>query len=245
VTRPHVFRTMGTVASLRTSAPPPRGLLAAVEAVHARVDAVFSLHRPDSPASRVARGELAPEAAGPEVAAAFERSERWAAATGGAFTPYAADGSIDLTGIAKALAMEEAERLLADAVPGWLLNVGGDVAWRPHGRLAAQVLAIADPADPRGLLCTVPLDGGPRAAATSGTAERGEHIRRTGGRAELVQATVLAGDVVTADVLATAVVAGGEPQLIEAAARPGVEVLAVTAAGELRCTDGFRDRLAA
>jgi thiamine biosynthesis lipoprotein len=236
---------MGTVASLRTSVPPPPGLLEAVEGVHAHVDATFSLHRPDSPASRVARGELTPEAAGPEIAAAFERSERWRAATGGAFTPYAADGTVDLTGIAKALAMEEAERLLLDAVPGWLLNVGGDVAWRPHGRLAGQVLAVADPADPRGLLCTVPLDAGQYAAATSGTAERGEHIRRTGGRAEFVQATVLAADVVTADVLATAVVAGGEPQLLDAAARPGVEVLAVTAAGELRCTDGFAAHLAA
>lgn len=242
MTAAHVFSTMGTVASLRSSAPVPPPVLAHLEAIHAEYDRLFSRYRPDSPASRLARGAAGLEEAGPVVAAALERSIRWRAATHGAFTPYAADGSIDLTGIAKALAMEEAQAALGSAgVRGWVLNVGGDVAWRVDGALADQVLGVADPADPQALLCTVPLAAGWLAAATSGTSERGEHILRRDARFR--QATVLAGDVVTADVLATAVVAGGDEQLLEAAARPGVDVLAVTAAGEAVFSDGLAEHV--
>lgn len=239
----HVFRTMGTVASLRTPTPAPAAVLGRVEAIHDRYDRTFSRYRAASPASLLARGDATPEEAGPEIEAALERSIRWRAATHGAFTPYAADGSVDLMGIAKALAMEEAERLLDAELPGWILNVGGDLAWHAWGDLDGRVVGVADPADSQEVLCTVPLDAGWTAAATSGTAERGEHIRRSGRTAEFRQATVLAGDVVTADVLATAVVAGGHDVLLEAAARPGVDVLAVTARGEAVFTDGLAEHV--
>jgi thiamine biosynthesis lipoprotein len=243
MTAVHVFRTMGTVASLRTPAPASSAVLGRIEAIHEEYDRTFSRYRPESPASLLARGDATPEEAGPVVEAALERSIRWRAATHGAFTPYAADGSVDLMGIAKALAMEEAEQVLDAELPGWVLNVGGDMAWHAWGDLQGRLVGVADPADPQEVLCTVPLDAGWTAAATSGTSERGEHIRRSGRTAEFRQATVLAGDVVTADVLATAVVAGGQDVLLEAAARPGVDVLAVTVRGEAVFTDGLADHV--
>lgn len=243
MTSPHVFETMGTVASVRTSEPAPRTLRRRIEAVFASFEQTFSRFLPDSPASRYARGEVTLEQAGPALGAALERAEWWQHRTSGSFAPFAGDGSCDLTGIVKALAMERAAGELDAAVSGWLLNVGGDLSWRPSGRLAEQACGIADPTDPGSLLCSVPLSGRWSAAATSGTSERGEHILRTDRSAEVLQATVLAGDVVTADVLATAVVSGGRGMLADAAARFGVDVFAVMANGEVVFTDGMAEHL--
>lgn len=49
-----------------------------------------------------------------------------------------------------------------------------------------------------------------------------------------------AGDAVTADVLATAIVAGGTPMLRRAAALWDIDALAVRRGGELLATPGFR-----
>ena len=49
-----------------------------------------------------------------------------------------------------------------------------------------------------------------------------------------------AADIVTADVLATAIVAGGLPMLDRATDGWDIEVLAVRAGGELLATPGFR-----
>jgi FAD:protein FMN transferase len=50
----------------------------------------------------------------------------------------------------------------------------------------------------------------------------------------------MAGDIVTADVLATAIFAGGVPMLDRAADGWDVDVLAVRADGQLLATPGFR-----
>ena len=51
--------------------------------------------------------------------------------------------------------------------------------------------------------------------------------------------SVLGPDIVTADVLATAIVAGGSPFLEEAAARWPIEVLAVADDGSMLATSGW------
>jgi thiamine biosynthesis lipoprotein len=57
---------------------------------------------------------------------------------------------------------------------------------------------------------------------------------------EFVQVSVAAADVVTADVLATAIVAGGIPMLNRATDMWDIDVLAVRADGDLLATQGFR-----
>ena len=71
------------------------------------------------------------------------------------------------------------------------------------------------------------------AVATSGSAERGDHIwtQPGAGPSPFVQVSVAAGDILTADVLATAIVAGGRPALDEFADRFPIDVLAVLGDG--------------
>ena len=54
---------------------------------------------------------------------------------------------------------------------------------------------------------------------------------------------MIAPDIVTADVLATALVAGGRDYLDEATSRFPIEVLTVDRAGELLITPGMREAM--
>ncbi|WP_258075425.1 FAD:protein FMN transferase [Rathayibacter sp. AY1E3] len=235
----HTFTTMGTVVSLLAADDTPVG---DVEAVFADADARFSLYRPESEASRIARGELALTAASEQMRTAYTESLHWRTATDGAFTPHRPDGVIDLAGTVKATTMAHAARLLGDGE--WLLDVGGDVLTSPAD---SWTIGIVDPGDRQALLCIVPLGDGRRAIATSGTAERGEHVWRRPaepGDVPFVQVSVIAEDIVTADVLATAILAGGVGTLDTVTDRFDVDVLTIDAAGALLVTDRLRRLIA-
>lgn len=231
----HTFTTMGTVVSLRAAPDAPVDI---IEAVFVEADARFSLYRFESEASQIARGELALTAASEPMRAAYAESLRWRTATDGAFTPHRPDGVIDLAGTVKATTMSQAALLLGGGE--WLLDVGGDVLASAAG---TWTVGIIDPVDRQAVLCVVPLGGGRRAIATSGTAERGEHVWRRpseSGNAPFVQVSVIAEDIITADVLATAVLAGGRATLDTVTSRFNVDVLTIDTAGELLVTDRFR-----
>jgi thiamine biosynthesis lipoprotein len=102
-----------------------------------------------------------------------------------------------------------------------------------------------DPADRTRLLCSIVLTDGQRAIATSGSAERGDHVWSGGSRdpAPFAQVTVVAADIVTADVLATAIMAGGPPVLDDAADRWRIDVLTVDRAGHLLVTPRLREAI--
>jgi len=233
-----VFETMGTVASIEL----PAGLDAVVDEIETalrHIDERFSLYRADSEISRIARGELRLTEASPRLLASYERSLEWRDATNGLFSAHRPDGILDLNGIVKAEAIEQAGAML-DAAGGteWTINIGGDILVRG----SAWPTGIADPADPAVLLASLDLGGDRRALATSGSAQRGDHIWRGAQLAptEFVQVSVMAADIVTADVLATAIVAGGPTVLDDIAERFPVHVLAVDRAGALVATPGFR-----
>lgn len=236
------FDVMGTTVSLRAAPDAP---IAAVQGVFADADALFSLYRPDSEASRIARGELALTASSPRMRDAYADALGWRAATDGAFTPHRPDGVVDLSGTVKARAMAEAARLLGDG--DWLLAVGGDVLGSGTDDAGEEWrIGVVDPADRGALLCALPLAGGRRAVATSGTTERGEHVWRrppVPGEAAFAQVTVVADDIVTADVLATAILAGGRTGLDAAVTRFDVDVLTVDVDGALLVTDRLRPRI--
>jgi thiamine biosynthesis lipoprotein len=262
---------MGTVISLtvpvdahkapQAAADELEAATAVVERLFTELDSIFSLYRPDSEASRLVRGEVALPGASAEMRARYAEAAEWRLRTEGAFTPERPDGALDLSGIVKGHAIREAgTSLLALGMANWCLNAGGDVlvSGSPGpGTDAPWRAGIVDPADRRTLLAGFPLggaapgtaplgektaDGGTRAAlATSGSAERGDHIWSvTAKAAEFRQVSVAAADVVTADVLATAIVAGGVPMLNRATAMWDIEALAVSANGELLATGGFR-----
>lgn len=242
----HVFTTMGTTVSLRFAGtlPDPR-LLRAVEADFDAFDRRFSLYRADSELSRVARGDLALHNASAVLRDSYADAVDWRSRTAGAFTPHRPDGVIDLNGIVKAAAMAAAAaRLDAAGETDWLLNVGGDILGRGDNAGAPWSIGISDPLDRSGLLCALTLDTGRTAVATSGTAERGEHVWRLQPErldsTPFRQVTVRAADIVTADVLATAILAGGHDHLDDWAARFPIDVLTVAADGAILATPGLQ-----
>lgn len=204
----------------------------------------FSLYREESELSRVNRGELRLTQAGPELRDCYALALEWRGRTDGVFTPHRADGAIDLSGIVKSLAIAEAgDALDRLGARGWSLNAGGDIL--VGGDRAPGLdwsAAIVDPRDRGALLATVPLTRPLRAVATSGSAERGEHIWTTvdGGLSPFRQVTVFGRDIVTADVLATAIIAGGQAALDRSTDAFPIDVLAVLRDGSLLATPGLR-----
>jgi thiamine biosynthesis lipoprotein len=227
----YVFETMGTVVSIEPPLHVPE-----VERIFDDYDQRFSLYRPTSELSHIAGGKRL-EDASVELRNAYALALEWRTLTDGAFTPHRPDGVIDLSGIVKAMAMDAAAAVLGDS-SDWILNAGGDILTSG----CAATVGITDPADKTQLLTSVRLGGARRAVATSGVAERGNHIW---GRGTFSQVTVVADDITTADVLATAVVAGGWDTLNAATSRWDIDVLAIDTAGNLAATPGFRRSMAA
>ncbi len=256
------FGCMGTVISLampseaaRTGACPRtdrtehpiEAAAGAVEQVFAVLDERFSLYRPESEASRLARGEITLREAAQEMRDQYAEATNWRLLTADAFTPERPDGVLDLSGIIKGHAIRQAgDTLRALGLRDWCLNAGGDVLVSGSpvpGSRVPWLSGIVDPTDRTALVSAFPLAGCSRfsALATSGSAERGEHIWTAGaGRSVFLQVSVAATDIVTADVLATAIVAGGHAMLDRAAHGWDVEILAVLGGGGLLATPGFR-----
>lgn len=262
--RARTFGSMGTVISLTVPAgavPETVGgeggldaASAAVERVFAGLDETFSLYRPDSEASRLARGELSLRDSSAAMRDRYAEALGWRLRTEGAFSPERPDGVLDLSGLIKGYAIGQAgEALRSRGITDWCLNAGGDVLVMGSpvpGSGTAWAAGVVDPLDRSALLAAYELGGpGPRCAlATSGSAERGDHIwaagagSRTAGSsgAGFAQVSVAAADIVTADVLATAIVAGGTAMLHRATDGWEIDVLAVRRDGELLATPGFR-----
>ncbi len=245
----HVFDTMGTTVSLVFAGAAPDGAIDSVEAVFAALNRRFSLYRDDSEASAVARGELAVVDASVKFRGSFALAEQWRMDTAGAYTAYRPDGAIDLAGVIKAQAIQESGDALSwHGATAWCLNAGGDVLTagaQADGR--PWVVGIIDPADRQALISQFTCSSMHPAVATSGVSERGEHVWRkevtspaTEEKASFTQVTVAAPDIMTADVLATAILAGGRATLELALHRWDIHVLACTASGEFLATDSFR-----
>jgi len=244
-----VFETMGTVAALDVRGAQLGGAqFRGIRESFDRWEDRFSLYRPASELSRVVAAELQLTAASEQLREVYALALDWRARTDGNFTPNRPDGVIDLDGLVKALAIAAAGRLLADfECRDWSLNVGGDVLVAGEPRPGARwAIGIVDPVDRSARLCAVELRSTCAGIATSGTAERGEHVWRTepAGEADLVQVTVMADDIVTADVLATAILAGGAGFRDSATLLWPIDVITVTRSGVIAMTPGARAALA-
>ena len=229
----------------------------AIDAVWAwfeRVDELFSTWRADSEVSRLARGELDIGAVTPDVREVLDRCEQLRRLSDGGFDVAFAAGSrvaapgrcaIDPTGLVKGWAVDRAARVLTAAgAANFSINAGGDVLvaggpatgqpWRvgiQHPWQRDRVAAAIGVTD--------------AAVATSGAYERGHHVfdGRTGRVARgLASVTVVAGDLATADGLATAALALGADGMPWLAAQPDVDAMGITDARRVVKTARF-DRL--
>ena len=243
----HTFDTMGTVVSIRLpdslASDDAQMALSMVEREFTLRDERFSLYKQDSEASRIARGELLLTDSSDTMRDAYAESLAWRDATGGAFTPHRPDGVLDLSGTVKADALRASDVVLREAgVDVFSVNAGGDLVTAGVPEVGAWITGIAYPLEAGDVLSVVSMTSTFSCMATSGTAERGEHIwRRPETDASFVQATVCAGDIMTADVLATAIIAGGAETLDYVTSRGDVAVLVVRADGSLLGNDAFRN----
>lgn len=217
---------------------PGANLERALAAYHAELewaDDVFSLWRGESLLAQLQRGEITIDDGPPELLEVLQACEWYRGATGGAFDARGPNG-LDPTGLVKGWAVARAARAL-DGVGAWMVDAAGDILVASDGDVGAGRrwrIGIADPrvqGSPLGTatLDVVSLGGGLRALATSGGAQRGDHIwdPATGEAARhVLQASVVGESIVDADVWATAVVAGGLDVLADAA-RAGLEALVV------------------
>ncbi|KQV05018.1 hypothetical protein ASC63_14455 [Leifsonia sp. Root112D2] len=175
-------------------------------------DRRFSTYRQDSEVSAANRGGLTVDEYSAELREVIRIGEDAAAASGGAFRIRTPGGALDLDGVVKGWAAARAAGVLvAEGLHEFCLNAGGDVVVSGSpGGTARWNVGVRSPHDPAAMLAVLAVTDA--AVATSGAYERGAHIvdGRTGlPAAGLISATVVADDLITADVLATAVFALG------------------------------------
>jgi FAD:protein FMN transferase len=226
----HAEAVMGTVVSFTfdCGTMPEQDALRAVgdacRSLH-HLDDVFSTWKPESPMSRLRRGELALFESPPEIPLVLELCAEARRLSGGWFDPWAMPGGVDPTGLVKGWALEQASEVLRRAgVPAALVNGGGDLV--AHGKPPSSEpwrIGIRHPWDASALACVVELD---RAMATSGCYERGPHLLdpRTGQpTSAIASATVCGPSLALADAFATALAVGGEDVLALLSALPGYD----------------------
>jgi thiamine biosynthesis lipoprotein len=209
------------------------------------VDARFSTYRADSEVSRLARGELAEADASPDLRHVLAACDHLALVTEGAFDArrHRSDRRPDPSGFVKGWAIEEAAWLLDSAgARNYWINAGGDIVargeafpgqpWRVGIRhpdradRVAAVLAVSD-----------------RAVATSGSYERGDHIRDPRSRAAVVaglrSVTVVGPALAFTDAYATALFVMGIEGLRWLRSRPDYAAYAIGTDGRAVWTRGM------
>lgn len=213
-------------------------------------DETFSLYKPESPLSALARGETSVDRLDPIVDEIWNECERWEQRTGGWFKAFTPQNTFDPSGLVKTWAAQRAaDRLVVAGMNDFTLNAGGDVM------IADQVsdetdwrIAIGKPVSiasaEAGVLTVFDLRNTQmRAVATSGSVERGQHIwnpKMPGThQEELLQVSVIARDLVTADVWATAAFAEGIGAIQRLNQQPDIEALLVLSDGSLAGTDAI------
>jgi FAD:protein FMN transferase len=256
---------MGSYASLAvpwhpsSSATPDMG--GAVDAVRSwldEVEAALSPYRADSDLCRWRSGTAPLPRCSPLLTQVIDSVGTLEDLTGGGFHPFDRQGRFDPTGYVKGWAVERAVGILLDAgVPDALFGVGGDmqmVGRADTGR--PWRVAVTDPRDERKIVAVVeaPADGRPFAIATSGAAQRGDHIWAVGGRPTrsssadpLASVTVVGPDLGRVDAFATAIWAlAVDRPLAEAWSwLPGADYqsFAVMTSGAIRATAGMGTHL--
>jgi thiamine biosynthesis lipoprotein len=253
----HTEFCMGTVFRFvgRTNLDVSVAMEDAVAILH-EADSIFSLYKADSPLSQLARGETSVAKCPEVVEQIWNLCEKWNVATDGWFNAFTLEHTFDPSGVVKTWAAEKAAQHLESlGVVDFAMNAGGDIRLSKDIETGfAKRIGISKPitiASPdAGVLTVVDLnDTDFKAVASSGTAERGEHIWNPKSNAwanELAQVTVVAKDLVTADVWATAIFAAGEQGLSLAqkhCAEYMFEALIVDGSGELSSTKGFEKLL--
>ena len=171
------------------------------------VDEVFSTYKDGSEVSKLRRGELKIEECSDDLREVWQLCLQAKEITDGAFDPWCVEGGFDPSGYVKGWASDKAIAILRNHGATFIqVNGAGDLSLfgGPHK------IGIRSPIDAKVILKVFELHGG--AIATSGTYERGAHIKdphtgliAIGARS----ATVVGPNGGLADALATALIVAG------------------------------------
>jgi FAD:protein FMN transferase len=193
------------------------------------IDALFSPFIAESAVSRINSGQLDAGNAGPLVREVIELCERYGTETNGYFAAWAF-GRFDPTGLVKGWAIARACAILERAgYRDYFVDGAGDVRTRGvRERGVPWRVGIRHPFDRNEVVMV--LDAPDLAVATSGTYEKGAHVRdpHTGETAtDLLSVTVVGPSIVAADVYATAAFAMGRGAIAFIETVPGYEAYAL------------------
>ena len=216
-------------------------------------DETFSLYKPESEISRLNSGEISWDAASSVQKSIRVDSLAWKETTAGHFDPISPTGVYDPSGLVKTWAARNAAQFLeANGIREFTLNAGGDVFLSEElkdptlNRVGLSNLkSIASEGAGANLILDL-ANTGFRAVATSGSSERGEHIWKSS-ESDFVQVSVIAQDLVEADIWATALISGGASALFEFKKRVDpnrVVALAISKDLSFSATAGFTNLLA-
>lgn len=238
---------MGTAVSIEIADDLPAGAAAALIDdvcgwLH-EVDGRFSTYRADSEVNRLHRGEVRIEDCSADLRHVLDACAELWRDTDGYFDAYAT-GPLDPSGYVKGWSVEVASaRLAAAGSRQHCINAGGDIRTRGHTADGGPWrVGIRHPWQADKLSWVLAVTDG--AVATSGSYERGEHVRnpRSGAAASgLRSVTVVGPDLAIADAYATAAFAMGEPGLTWLArlTTTGYESAAVTDDGRAFTSAGL------
>jgi thiamine biosynthesis lipoprotein len=243
---------MGTVASFAVVPGIQRGYpgqpgQAAATAIRAacavlhEANAIFSTWDPQSPVSRLRRGEAAPSDLPEAVSEVLGLCASARRMSGAWFDPWAMPGGIDPTGLVKGWAVDQALAVLREAgMTAAMINGGGDVAVYGSPALGDPWrIGIRHPWRSGALAAVLEV---PAAVATSGTYERGAHLISpfTGRPGSLAaSATVTGPSLALADALATALAVGGDEVLNMVSELDGYDGYLIRADGSEDSTPGI------
>lgn len=206
-----------------------------------QIDRTFSPFLADSAVSRINAWTLSEADAEPDVRAVLRLCRDYQGATQGYFSAWNT-GWLDPCGLVKGWAIARVCELIeAGGHRAYFVDGAGDVyarGERPAG--GAWRVGIRHPIVRDRVVCV--LSARDLAVATSGTYEKGPHIRdpHTGRAATaLASITVVGADIVAADVYATAAFAMGRGALAFVEGIAGYEAFAIDAALQSACTSGF------
>lgn len=239
-----IFPVMGTMGSIVVSRDDQARLgedavVFASAAAKAELDLLeqrFSHYRADSEISRWIRGESLSADAVADIEHVLRACGRLEAESDGAFRMRnPRTDSIDTAGYVKGYAIGRAVEVLRRLdVRNAVVGVGGDamcIGRADDGR--PWRVAVQDPRRSHAIVAMV--DASDRAVATSGTAERGDHIWRAApmSRTGLLSFTVIGPDIALVDAYATIGFAMGEDGMAWVREREGYRSLLVRTDGSM------------
>ncbi len=206
------------------------------------IDETFSTYKKTSEISKINAGEIVPAQYSEDMKTVLQLCEQTEAKTDGYFSIHH-DGKLNPTGLVKGWAIYEAAKLLQQrGLKHFYIDAGGDIQVAGKNAEGKKwTVGIRNPFKHEEIVKVLAIDD--RGVATSGTAERGQHIYdpHHPGKTltEIVSVTVIGPNVYEADRFATPAFAMGERGIYFLEKLPGFEGYMIDKNGLATYTTGF------